>query len=181
MSEFFTGLSDFFTNNWGQIVAILSSSTIIPTIISGIFKAFTTKSQNKSIKKLITAVDDKFNAIETQITNVETKYKNIGKEYVEEFKKTLKEVANDYSNAKKEMCDKIVAGKDKVKDVLLEVDKITEEISDKMIELQPLLEEAGLLQDVPVVEETVEEVQEEKVEEAPKSDVKVAKRVIVGE
>lgn len=175
MSEFFTGLSDFFTNNWGQLVAIFTSSTLLPTIVSCIFKAFITKSHNKSIKNLISKVDEKFESIEIELVALEEKYKNMSKEHLDEFKKALKEFAEQYSSAKKQLCEKIVAGKEKVKEVLAEADKLATEFEEKIEELQePVIEEQ------PVVEE-VQEAPVEVVEETPKTDVKVAKRVIVGE
>ena len=33
VSEFFTGMSDFVTAHWGEVVAILTSSTLIPILI----------------------------------------------------------------------------------------------------------------------------------------------------
>ena len=175
MSEFFTGLSDFFANNWGQLVAIFTSSTLLPTIVSCIFKAFITKSHNKSIKNLISKVDEKFASIESELVALEEKYKNMSKEHLDEFKKALKEFAEQYSSAKKQLCEKIVAGKEKVKEVLAEADRLATEFEEKIEEIQePIVEE------IPVIEE-VQEAPVEVVEETPKTDVKVAKRVIVGE
>ena len=175
MSEFFTGLSDFFANNWGQLVAIFTSSTLLPTIVSCIFKAFITKSHNKSIKNLISKVDDKFESIEIELVALEEKYKNMSKEHLEEFKKALKEFAEEYSSAKKQLCEKIVAGKEKV--VLAEVDKLATEFEEKIEEIQ---EQVPVIEEIPVVEE-VQETTAEVIEEVPKTDVKVAKRVIVEE
>ena len=174
MSEFFTGLSDFFTQNWGQLVAILTSSTLLPTIVSCVFKAFITKSQNKSIKGLISQVDEKFNSIETKLVEIEEKYKDLSKESLEQFKGVLKEFAEQYSNAKKQLCEKIVAGKEVVKEVLAEADKLATEFETKVEALEEQVE-----QDT-VEEEPIEETPEV-VEETPKTDVKVAKRVIIEE
>ena len=175
MSEFFTGLSDFFANNWGQLVAIFTSSTLLPTLASCIFKAFITKSHNKSIKNLISKVDEKFESIEIELVALEDKYKNMSKEHLDEFKKALKEFAEQYSSAKKQLCEKIVAGKEKVKEVLAEADKLATEFEEKIEEIQ---EQTPIIEEEPVVEEVQEDVVEV-VEETPKTDVKVAKRVIV--
>ena len=173
MSEFFTGLSDFFTNNWGQIVAILTSSTLLPTIVSCIFKAFITKSQNKSIKGLMAAVDDKFKSIEQKLAAVEEKFKTLTEGQLEEFRGILKDVAEEYSKAKKQLCDKIVSGKEAVKEILAEADKLAEEFEEKLE-----------WTDVPIEEPAPQEEEllvEELVEEAPKPKAKVAKRVIIEE
>lgn len=168
-----TELSDFFTTHWGEILAILTSSTVLPTIVSCIFKAFVTKSQSKSIKKLISAVDDKFNSIETKLAAMEEQFKSLSEGQLEQYKEVLKEFAEEYAKAKKQLCDKIVAGKDAVKTVLEEAEKVAEELEEK-------LEWVGAPVEEPEPQEE-ELLVKELVEETPKTKTKVAKRVIVEE
>lgn len=183
MSEFFTGLSDFFSNNWGQLVAILTSSTVLPTIISCIFKAFTTKAQNKSIKNLISAIETKFNSIETKLTAIEEKYKNLSsqclKDFAEVVDKKFRELAEQYSSAKKKLCEQVLAGKEELIEVLEEVDNIVVEVENMTEEIEEKLQDEQSIVEEPIVEEIQEQAVEEV--ETPKTDVKVAKRVIVVE
>lgn len=152
MSEWLSQISDFLTTKYPEIIAILTSSAFVWWLTKFLCSLIIIKIQNKTKDKFSKPIADEFKALRDENTLLKIEIKEMLTKHSLDTKENIKLALEQEANKKKLAYEQI------------------------MNEQVPVIEQP--IEQPVVVEEVVEEVVEPVVEEKPKTEFKVAKRVI---
>ena len=192
VSEFFTGMSDFVTAHWGEVVAILTSSTLIPILINFVLKLIFLKIQAKSNKNTNGKVLDRLNTMEQKfldMTNtLKTAFENNVINYTRLVEEKFNDLMNKYQQTKQKIYSNIVNGKEEVTNLLDELEKqtveveriITEQSENINVDEEKIEDNQNNIENIDNVVEENNNIPHDNVEVTEqKNKKKVAKRTIV--
>ena len=156
--DFFTGLSDFISAHWGEVLAIFGGGGSGVVLVSFICRLILIKVQAKSTKKINAPVVAKFEETSKLINDMEAKVKQVFNDSLVEYTNIIRAEFSDlmaqYQEVKQAIYKEVVNGNEEAQKLLAELETKTIEIKNKVEQIQ-------------AEEQPKEDVVEEQVEETP--------------
>ena len=181
VATLFTELSDTLTAKWPEIVAILSSTTVVYILLKIASAWIISKIKRNANKPLVEQLDKNNAKLDEFEIRIEEKFNQKIEEYTELVKKEMQEQTKAYKRGKAKAYKKIVKANEKAQKVVdnaqEEVKAIKEEIK---AENKPTTEVAPSTEEVVETLDKVAENENNGVEKA-KTTKLVAKKVITND
>lgn len=183
VSSFFEQASDFLAAKWPEVVAILTSATVLPVLISFGLKLLIARVQRKTNKEINAPLKEEIAQLRAELKSTKTEVK-------EQFDASIKEMSNEFADQQNKVLKQYKESKKKAFKKIIEEEALKIETQPKVEVVIPKeeppkpVEEIELVAEEPKVEQIIEETENEpnNANESLTSgntDIKVAKRVIV--
>lgn len=183
VSSFFEQASDFITAKWPEVLAILTSATVLPVLISFGLKLLIARVQRKTNKEINAPLKEEIAQLRAELKTTKTEVK-------EQFDASIKEMSNEFADQQNKVLKQYKESKKKAFKKIIEEEALKIETQPKVEVVIPKeeppkpVEEIEPVAEEPKVEQIIEETENEpnNANESLTSgntDIKVAKRVIV--